>query len=71
IPAIPATPETVPEDDLPLPSTWEYGPPWLEEAPAAADSATDSDRTAGDGFGPAERSGDDLGADSMRDVPPF
>ncbi|MCT9935449.1 hypothetical protein N5079_35140, partial [Planotetraspora sp. A-T 1434] len=34
IPAIPATSETVAmalEDDLPLPSTWEYGPPWLEE----------------------------------------
>ncbi|MCT9933866.1 hypothetical protein N5079_26995 [Planotetraspora sp. A-T 1434] len=72
-PIIPATSETVAtalEDDLPLPSTWEYGPPWLEETQPQQPPGSQprpGDQQAPDGQHPPTTCSSDLEAD----IPPF
>ncbi|MEZ0075573.1 hypothetical protein ABH927_004943, partial [Planotetraspora sp. GP83] len=69
-PTIPQIPETTSEDDLPLPSTWEYGPAWLEETQPQqppGSQPTPADQQAADGQQPPGTRSPDPEAD----IPPF
>ncbi|MEZ0076973.1 hypothetical protein [Planotetraspora sp. GP83] len=75
-PTIPQIPETTSENDLPLPSTWEYGPAWLEETqpqqppgtqPTPADQKAADEEGAAEELRPPGKQPIDPGAD----IPPF
>jgi hypothetical protein len=66
-PIIPSVHQQVPEVDLPLPSTWEYAPPWLQ--PAAAGPPPQPDDPPGPhGSNPASHPAAPHPED---DIPPF